>query len=352
MDKIKRSFFIGDKKIGEGEILLQGMIKGDLKKFDEIKLEIDKMIDEGVDLIRVAVPDKKSISYVEKIVKYSKVPIIGDIHFNPELAILSMEAGVKKIRLNPSNIKERKNIEKVVYEAKRRGVPIRVGANVGSIVYEKKSGERLKIMLEAIEREVKILEELSFFDIVISAKSEDPIETIKINEILYEKYNYPIHIGVTATGSDEDGIIKSTIGISNLLLKGIGDTIRVSLSNESSYEVKIGRKILEYLSLRKKERIEIISCPKCSRCNKNFDKILKDVKDNFSNLKIPIKLAVMGCEVNAIGEAKDADIGIAMTRGKILFFKNGKMITSIKEDEIIPFLKKELLKKEWEYVSK
>ncbi|MDI6860726.1 MAG: (E)-4-hydroxy-3-methylbut-2-enyl-diphosphate synthase [Caldisericia bacterium] len=346
MDKIKRRFFIGDRKIGEGEILLQGMIKGNLKKFNEIKKEIDKMIEEDVDLIRVAVPDKKSIEYVEKIVKYSKVPIIADIHFNAELAILSIDVGVKKIRLNPSNIKERKDIEKVVLHAKHKGIPIRVGANVGSLVYEKKEGERLKIMLEAIEREVKILEEFSFFDIVISAKSEDPIETIKINEILYEKFNYPIHIGVTAAGSDEDGIIKSTIGISNLLLKGIGDTIRVSLSNDSSYEVKIGRKILENLSLRKRSRIEIISCPKCSRCNKNFDKILKDIKDNFSNLKIPIKLAVMGCEVNAIGEAKDADLGIAMTRGKILFFKNGKMIKTLEENEIVPFLKRELLKKE------
>ncbi|MCX8095328.1 MAG: (E)-4-hydroxy-3-methylbut-2-enyl-diphosphate synthase [Caldisericia bacterium] len=346
MDKIKRVFYIGDKKIGDGEILLQGMIKGDLKNFKNIKKEIDFMIDEGADLIRVAVPDKKSIEDVERIVKYSKVPIIADIHFNYELAILAMEAGVKKIRLNPSNIKDSEKIKKIVFEAKRKGIPIRVGANVGSLVYEKKEGDRISIMIESIEREVKILEELNFFDIVISAKSDDPVETIKINEILYEKFNYPIHIGVTATGSDEDGIIKSTIGISNLLLKGIGDTIRVSLSNYSYYEVMIGRKILESLSLRKRDRIEIISCPKCSRCNKNFEKILKEVKENFSNLKIPIKLAVMGCEVNAIGESQNADIGIAMTRGKILFFKNGKMITSIEESEIIPFLKKELLKKE------
>lgn len=346
MDKIKRVFYIGDKKIGDGNILLQGMIKGDLKNFEKIKKELDKMIDEGADLIRVAVPDKKSIDYVEKIVKYSKVPIIADIHFNPELALLSMEVGVRKIRLNPSNIRERKDIEKIVLEAKRRGIPIRVGANVGSLVYEKKEGGRIKLLIESIEREVKILEELNFYDIVVSAKSDDPIETIKINEILYEKFNYPIHIGVTATGSDEDGIIKSTIGISNLLLKGIGDTIRVSLSNESYYEVLIGRKILESLSLREREKIEIISCPKCSRCNKNFEKVLKEVKKNFSNLKVPIKLAIMGCEVNAIGESQNADIGIAMTRGKILFFKNGKMITTIEESDIIPFLKKEILKKE------
>jgi len=346
MDKIKRVFYIGDKKIGDGNILLQGMIKGDLENFDLIKDEIDRMIDEGADLIRVAVPDKKSIEHVEKVVKYSKVPIIADIHFNPQLALLSMEVGVKKIRLNPSNIRDRKDIENIVFEAKRRGIPIRVGANVGSLYYERKSDDRIKLLLEAIEREVKILEELNFFDIVISAKSEDPVETIKINEIIYEKYNYPIHIGVTATGSDEDGIIKSTVGISNLLLKGIGDTIRVSLSNESYYEVTIGRKILESLSLRKRDRVEIISCPKCSRCNKNFEKILKEVKENFSNIKVPIKIAVMGCEVNALGEASSADIGIAMTRGKILFFKNGKIITSIEEKDIIPFLKKEILKEE------
>ncbi len=346
MDKIKREVFVGDKKLGGREILLQGMIKGDLKKFEKIKKEIDLMIDEGADLIRVAVPDKKSIDEIEKIVKYSKVPIIADIHFNYELALLAMDVGVKKIRLNPSNIKERKNIEKVVIEAKRRKIPIRVGANVGSLIYEKKEGDRIKLLFDSIDREVKILEDLNFFDIVISAKSEDPIETIKIYEILNEKYSYPLHVGVTATGSDEDGIIKSTIGISNLLLKGIGDTIRVSLSNESHFEVRVGRKILEFCNLRKKDRVEIISCPKCSRCNKNFERILKKIKDTFSNLKIPIKIAVMGCEVNALGEAKDADLGIAMTRGKILFFKNGKIIRSINEDEIISTLKEEIEKKE------
>jgi (E)-4-hydroxy-3-methylbut-2-enyl-diphosphate synthase len=346
MDKIKRVIYIGDKKLGGGDILLQGMIKEDLKNFENVKKEIDLMIEEGADLIRVAFPDKKSLDYLDKIVKYSKVPIIADIHFNYELALLAMEIGVKKIRLNPSNIRERKNIEKIVFEAKRRGIPIRIGANVGSLIYERKEGERIKLILESIEREIKILEDLNFFDIVISAKSDDPIETIKIYEILNEKYSYPLHIGVTATGSDEDGIIKSTIGISNLLLNGIGDTIRVSLSNESYFEVRVGRKILESCKLRKKDRVEIISCPKCSRCNKNFEKILKMVKDNFSNLKVPIKIAVMGCEVNAIGEAENADIGIAMTRGKILFFKNGKMIRSIKEEEIISTLKEEIEKKE------
>jgi (E)-4-hydroxy-3-methylbut-2-enyl-diphosphate synthase len=346
MDKIKRVIYIGDKKLGGGDILLQGMIKEDLKNFENVKKEIDLMIEEGTDLIRVAFPDKKSLDYLDKIVKYSKVPIIADIHFNYELALLAMEIGVKKIRLNPSNIRERKNIEKIVFEAKRRGIPIRIGANVGSLIYERKEGERIKLILESIEREIKILEDLNFFDIVISAKSDDPIETIKIYEILNEKYSYPLHIGVTATGSDEDGIIKSTIGISNLLLNGIGDTIRVSLSNESYFEVRVGRKILESCNLRKRDRVEIISCPKCSRCNKNFEKILKMVKDNFSNLKVPIKIAVMGCEVNAIGEAENADIGIAMTRGKILFFKNGKMIRSIKEEEIITTLKEEIEKKE------
>jgi (E)-4-hydroxy-3-methylbut-2-enyl-diphosphate synthase len=346
MDKIKRVIYIGDKKLGGGDILLQGMIKEDLKNFENVKKEIDLMIEEGADLIRVAFPDKKSLDYLDKIVKYSKVPIIADIHFNYELALLAMEIGVKKIRLNPSNIRERKNIEKIVFEAKRRGIPIRIGANVGSLIYERKEGERIKLILESIEREIKILEDLNFFDIVISAKSDDPIETIKIYEILNEKYSYPLHIGVTATGSDEDGIIKSTIGISNLLLKGIGDTIRVSLSNESYFEVRVGRKILESCNLRKRDRVEIISCPKCSRCNKNFEKILKMVKDNFSNLKVPIKIAVMGCEVNAIGESENADIGIAMTRGKILFFKNGKMIRSIKEEEIISTLKEEIEKKE------
>ncbi len=351
MGKIKRSFYIGDKKIGEGEILLQGMIKGDLNNINSIYDEIDLMIEEGADLIRVAVPDKKSIDSIKKITEYSKVPIIADIHFNPELAILSIEAGVKKIRLNPSNIKKKEDIEKIVELCKKKNIPIRVGGNIGSIYYEKKSKGSLKDLIKSTENEVKLLEDLGFKDIVISCKSDNPLDVIKIYKYLYRKFPYPLHIGVTATGSDEDGIIKSTIGIGSLLLDGIGDTIRVSLSNESFYEVRLARKIVENLNLRKRDRIEIISCPKCSRCNKNFEKILKEVKENFENLKIPIKLAVMGCEVNAIGESQNADLGIAMTRGKILFFEKGKMIKYLEEEEIIPFLRK-ILEGETVYVSK
>lgn len=351
MGKIKRSFYIGDKKIGEGEILLQGMIKRDLNKINSIYDEIDLMIEEGADLIRVAVPDKKSIDSINKICKYSKVPIIADIHFNPELAILSIEAGAKKIRLNPSNIKKKEDIEKIVELCKKKNIPIRVGGNIGSIYYEKKSKGSLKDLIKSTENEVKLLEDLGFKDIVISCKSDNPLDVIKIYKYFYKKFPYPLHIGVTATGSDEDGIIKSVIGIGSLLLDGIGDTIRVSLSNESFYEVRLARKIVENLNLRKRDRIEIISCPKCSRCNKNFEKILKEVKENFENLKIPIKLAVMGCEVNAIGESQNADLGIAMTRGKILFFKKGKMIKYLKEEEILPFLRK-ILEGETIYVSK
>ena len=351
MGKIKSSFYIGDKKIGDGNILLQGMIKGDLNDINSIFKEIDLMIEEGADLIRVAVPDKKSIETIEKIVRYSKVPIIGDIHFNPELAILSIEAGVHKIRLNPSNIKKKEDIKKIVELAKLKDIPIRIGGNIGSVYYEKREKVNIKDLIESTKREVELLEDFGFKKIVISCKTDNPIDTINIYEKLYKIFPYPLHIGVTATGSDEDGIIKSVIGISNLLLKGIGDTIRVSLSGESFYEVKIGRKILENLNLRKRDRIEIISCPKCSRCNKNFEKILKEVKENFENLKVPIKLAVMGCEVNAIGESQNADLGIAMTRGKILFFEKGKMIKYLEEDEIIPFLRK-ILKGEVVYVSK
>lgn len=351
MGKIKRSFLIGNRVIGEGEILLQGMIKGDLKDFTKVFKEIDLMIEEGADLIRVAVVDKNSIEYIEKIVKYSKVPIIGDIHFNPELALLAIDAGVSKIRINPSNIRKIEDIKKIVKYAKKKNIPIRVGGNVGSLYYDKKEKKEYLYLIENIKREIEILESLDFFNIVISCKSDDPLETIKIYEILYETFNYPLHLGVTATGSDEDGIIKSVIGLSNLLLKGIGDTIRISLSNDSFYEVMIGRKLLENLKLRRKDKIEIISCPKCSRCNKNFEKILDDVKKNFGNLKIPIKLSVMGCEVNAIGEAKDADLGIAMTRGKIMFFKKGNFVKYVEEEEIIPFLKK-VLKEEAVYANK
>lgn len=351
MGKIKESFYIGDKKIGDGNILLQGMVKGDLKNINSIFNEIDLMIDEGADLIRVAVPDKKSIEYIEKIVKYSKVPIISDIHFNPELAILSIEAGVKKIRLNPSNIKKKEDIKRIVEFAKSKDVPIRVGGNIGSIYYEKKYKFNLKDLIQSVKNEVRLIEEFGYKKIVISCKSDNPLDTIKIYKNLSKIFPYPLHLGVTATGSDEDGIIKSVIGIGNLLLDGIGDTIRVSLSGESFFEVRIGRKILENLNLRKRDRIEIISCPKCSRCNKNFEKILNEVKENFKDLKVPVKLAIMGCEVNAIGESQNADLGIAMTRGKILFFEKGKMVKYLNEEEIIPFLKK-VLKGETIYVSK
>lgn len=348
---MKRKVCVRDVVIGGGEVVLQGMAKSDTKDTKGVLYEIEKMVEEGASLVRVAVPDKESIKSLEEIVKKSAVPIIADIHFNPVLAILSMDVGVGKIRLNPSNIRNRKDIEKIVKKAKEMKIPIRVGVNSGSLIYEGKRGEiKAEELVDSLKREVSILEELSFKDIVLSAKSPDVKLTIDIYRMIDKLFPYPLHLGVTATGGGEEGIIKSSIAIGHLLLEGIGDTIRVSLTGPSYEEVRIGRLILENLGFRKRERVEIIACPKCGRCNKNFDEILKKVREKIGNLKIPIKVAVMGCEVNALGEAGQADFGIALTRGKILLFKKGKNLKFVKEEDAVDELKK-LIEREVEHAS-
>ena len=338
---MKRKVYVGDVVIGGEEIILQGMAKSDTNDVDKVLEEIEDMVEEGASLVRVAVPDRKSIDALREIVKRSPVPIIADIHFNPELAILSMDAGVKKIRLNPSNIRNKRDIERIVKKAKEMKIPIRVGVNSGSIVYEGKKGKvNSDDLIESLKREVSILEKLSFKDIVLSAKSPDVMLTIETYRKMKGLFPYPIHLGVTATGGGEEGLIKSSIAIGYLLMEGIGDTIRVSLTDSSSDEVRVGRLILENLGLRKRERVEIIACPKCGRCNKDFDKILERVREEIGNLKIPIKVAVMGCEVNALGEAEQADYGIALTRGKILLFKKGVKIKFVDEENAVDELKK------------
>jgi len=338
---MKKKVYVGNVIIGGEEIILQGMTKSDTNDVEAVLKEIENMVEEGASLVRVAVPDRKSINGLREIIKRSPVPVIADIHFNPDLAILSMEAGAKKIRLNPSNIRNRKDIERIVKKAKEMKIPIRVGVNSGSLVYEGKKGKITSDdLIESLRREVSILENLSFKDIVLSAKSPDVKLTIETYRKMKEIFPYPIHLGVTATGGGDEGLIKSSIAIGYLLMEGIGDTIRVSLTGSSSHEVRVGRLILENLGLRKRERVEIIACPKCGRCNKNFDKILERVRKELGSLKIPVKIAVMGCEVNALGEAGQADYGIALTRGKMLLFKKGMKIKFIEEEDAVDELKK------------
>ena len=329
---------IGNVKVGgENPISIQSMLN--TKNGDE-SAAIQQCIDlktAGCDIIRLAITDEDSIRVVKAVKKNIDIPLVADIQFDYKIAIRSIEAGIDKIRLNPGNIGSEEKVKSVISAAKERNIPIRIGVNSGSVsqdIAEKFGRYSAEGLVEEAMRHVHILESCNFDDIVISLKASEVPNMIESYRLMSKRRNYPLHLGVTEAGTSFAGSIKSAIGIGALLAEGIGDTIRVSLTDNPVEEIRVAKEILKSLELRECGA-KLVSCPTCSRCSIDLISIAKDVERRLEMIDKNIKVAVMGCVVNGPGEAKGADIGITGSNGEGLIFKNGKVIKRVPETDII-----------------
>ena len=343
---------IGSLQIGGGnKIAVQSMANVKTDKIKEVITQINKLKENGCDIVRVAVKDISDANAIKEIKREVGVPLVADIHFDYKLAITSIENGVDKVRINPGNIGSEENIKKVADCLKEYNVPVRVGSNTGSIEKEflQKYGKNEISLVESALKNVNILEKYGVNNIVISTKASDVNLTVKAYEYLSTKTNYPLHVGVTEAGTYESGIVKSSVGIGSLLLKGIGDTIRVSLSSDPVYEPIIAKKIIRACGLEK-DYAEVVSCPTCGRTEYDSIGLANKIEELTKNIKKPLKIAVMGCVVNGPGEAKDCDIGIAGSKDFCVIFKKGeiykKVAFSKAEEEFIKEIK-EIEKQLW-----
>lgn len=350
--KITRTVNIGNVKIGgDNPVSVQSMVNVPTRDFYKATEQIKQLQDEGCDVVRLAVPTSDDAA----VFKYAKAhgvtcPLVADIHFDYRIALESVRMGVDKIRINPGNIGDKWKVREVAAACKSNGIPIRIGVNGGSLdksILEKYGTPSAEALAESAFLEAEQLEDCGFFDIVISIKSSSIAEMTKAVRIVSKASDYPLHIGVTEAGDDYSGLIKSSVGIGSLLLDGIGDTIRVSLTADPIKEVYAGREILNSLGINPKGGVEIISCPTCGRTNIDLIGISRLFKEKAANIDThgkKLKVAVMGCAVNGPGEAKEADFGIAGGDGYALFFKNGESKLKISEDEAVDFLIEEVKK--------
>lgn len=335
--KIKvKNLYIG----GDSPVTIQSMLNAKNGDIDGALAQCRQLEKAGCDIIRLAVTDEESISVVKALKKEITMPIVADIQFDYKMAISAIEAGVDKIRLNPGNIGNEEKVRAVVEKAKEYGVPIRVGVNTGSVsldIAEKFGRYSSEGLVEEALRHIKILENCDFYDIVVSLKASDAKTMIESYRLMSEKRDYPLHLGVTEAGTSFAGTVKSAVGIGTLLAEGIGDTIRVSLTDDPVEEIRAAKEILKALDLRN-GGAKLVSCPTCSRCSINLIEIAKEVEKRLERIEKDIKVAVMGCVVNGPGEARGADIGITGSNGEGLIFKDGKVIARVPEENIVDAL--------------
>ncbi len=331
-------FKIGDIAVGAGApVSVQSMCNTDTRDVNATLSQIAELTEAGCEIIRLAVLDMDAAEALRPIVERSKIPVIADIHFDYKLAIQAINSGVSALRLNPGNIGKRENVEKVVKLAKQQQIPIRIGVNAGSLernLIENKELSLAEKLVESAMGHIKILEDLDFGLIKVSLKSSDVLTTIDAYRLVAEKIPYPLHLGVTEAGTLKAGLIKSSVGIGTLLAEGIGDTIRVSLTEKPIEEVYAGFEILKSLGLRQKG-VNFVSCPTCGRTQIDLISLAKQVEERFKNFDRPITIAVMGCAVNGPGEARGADFGIAGGVGEGLVFKKGEIIAKVPEDQLL-----------------
>ncbi len=339
------NFKVGHVGIGsQYPVTLQSMTNTDTKDTEKTLKQIRMLATEGIEIIRVALPEKEAVESFERICLESPLPVVADIHFDYRLALEAIEAGASALRINPGNIGSRDKVEQVIKKASAYQIPIRIGVNSGSIrkdILAKYQRPTAEALVESLVEQVEIFEQLDFRDIVLSLKASNVPMMIEANRLVSEKLPYPIHLGVTEAGSPKSGVIKSAVGIGTLLAEGIGDTIRVSLTGDPLNEVEVGKQILKSLHLRE-DGVEIISCPTCGRTKIDLVALVEAVEDLAKNITKPIKIAVMGCVVNGPGEAREADIGIAGTFGEGLIFRKGEVIRRVKEEELLETFKLEL----------
>ena len=336
---------IGDKLIGGGSpIMIQSMTNTHTEDVEATVKQILRLEKAGCDIIRCTVPTIEAAHAIKEIKKQIHIPLVADIHFDYKMAIAAMENGADKIRINPGNIGSTDKIKAVVDVAKSRNIPIRVGVNSGSLekdIVEKYNGVTAKGLVESALDKVKIIEDLGYDNLVISIKSSDVLMCVKAHELIAEQTNYPLHVGITESGTIFSGSIKSSIGLGLILNQGIGDTIRVSLTDDPVREVEAAKLILRTLGLRK-GGIEVVSCPTCGRTRIDLIGLASSVEELVKNYDLDIKIAVMGCVVNGPGEAKEADLGIAGGDGCGILIKHGEIVKKCDEDKLLSVLKEEL----------
>ncbi|MDE7131224.1 MAG: flavodoxin-dependent (E)-4-hydroxy-3-methylbut-2-enyl-diphosphate synthase [Lachnospiraceae bacterium] len=340
---------IGDKVIGGGNpILIQSMTN---TRTEDVKATVDQILRlerAGCEIIRCTVPTIEAAEAIGKIKEQIHIPLVADIHFDYQMAIAAMENGADKIRINPGNIGGRDKVEAVVSVAKERNIPIRVGVNSGSLekeLVEKYHGVTAEGIVESALDKVGMIEESGYDNMVISIKSSDVLMCVRAHELLAEKTNYPLHVGITESGTVLSGNIKSAVGLGLILHQGIGDTIRVSLTGDPVEEIKSAKLILRTLGLRK-GGVEVVSCPTCGRTRIDLTGLANQVEQMVADIPLDIKVAVMGCAVNGPGEAKEADIGIAGGLGEGLLFRHGEIVRKVPEDQLLAALQEEL--KDWQ----
>ena len=369
--RITQSIYVGNVEVGgNSKITVQSMTKTDTRDVESTIYEIRLLEEAGCEIVRCAVPDIEAAKALKEIKKQSKIPIVADIHFHHQIAIESMKSGVDCLRLNPGNIRDPEKVKMVVKEAKERNIPIRIGVNFGSLppvggigktkglsrhadgVNLLNKGSQNTGFYSAVDHmvatglwEIGILESLDFNLIKISLKAFDIETTVESYRRMAKLVPYPLHLGITEAGTEKSGSIRSSIGLGILLYEGIGDTIRVSLSDESVKEVEVGFEILKALELRKEGPV-LVACPSCGRADVDVRKLASEVDDLLKKNKSSIKVAVMGCEVNGPGEAKDADVGIAAGAGRAVIFRKGKKSKIVDEKDMLNTLMEEVRKAE------
>lgn len=341
-----REISIGNVKIGGGNpIAVQSMTNTKTENVQATVTQINHLVQAGCDIVRVAVPTMEAAEAVREIKKQVRIPIVADIHFDYRLAIAAVENGADKIRINPGNIGSTERIQAVVDTCRERGIPIRVGVNSGSLekpLLLKYGGVTPEALVESALNEVRMIEQMGYENIVISIKSSDVLSCIKAHEQIAGRTDYPLHVGITESGTVLSGSIKSAVGLGNILYQGIGDTIRVSLTGDPVEEVRAANLILKSLGL-KKGGITVVSCPTCGRTQIDLIGLATRVEEMVQDFDLDIKVAVMGCVVNGPGEAREADIGIAGGIGEGLLIKKGEVVKKLPEGELLEALRQELL---------
>lgn len=342
-----RSVQVGNLTIGgNNHVVIQSMCNTKTKNVEATIKQINALEQAGCELVRVAVFDKEDAYAIKEIKKGIHIPLVADIHFDYRLALIAIESGIDKVRINPGNIGSIEKVKAVVDACKEKHIPIRIGVNGGSLekeILEKYGEPTPEGMVESAMKHVKILEDLDFHDIVISLKSSNTMLTIKAYELASTTFPYPLHVGVTEAGTALGGTIKSSLGIGTLLYEGIGNTIRVSLSDDPVEEIKVAKILLKELGLLKGVPT-LVSCPTCGRIQYDLIPIAKEMEDFLKDIHLDITVAIMGCAVNGPGEARHADIGIAGGVGEGLLIKHGEIVKRVKQEDMVQTLKDEILK--------
>jgi (E)-4-hydroxy-3-methylbut-2-enyl-diphosphate synthase len=340
-----RQVLVGSVPVGgDAPISIQSMTTTKTDDVQATLIQVHALATQGADIVRVAVPHEGDAKALPMIVQEGGVPIIADIHFSVRLAILALEAGVHGLRLNPGNMRNPKHIKEVADAAKERGIPIRIGVNAGSLdkkLVQKYGRPTAEALVESAIYEIGLLEEHGFTDVKVSVKHQNVAEMISAYRMLAAKTDVPLHLGVTEAGTPKQGVVKSAIGIGTLLAEGIGDTIRVSLTADPVEEIKVGKQILQSLGIRQ-DSFDFVACPSCGRAELDMFALAEEVEQAIEKMDLPpMQIAVMGCEVNGPGEAKDADIGIAAGPGRGLLFSKGKQIGWVPHDKLVEALLQE-----------